>query len=80
MDEVEWMSAYLARNENILRKSLDNSVWKKISYRMGNNRCSKNLMDGTSLMIQWLRIPIAMPGTKIQFLVGELRSHMPGIS
>ena len=47
---------------------------------MGNNKCSKNLMDGTSLMVQWLRIPIAMLGTKIQFLVGELRSHMPGIS
>ena len=32
---------------------------------------------GTSLMVQWLRICLAMQGTWIQNLVRELRSHMP---
>ena len=30
----------------------------------------------TSLVVQWLRIHLAMQGTRVQFLVGELRSHM----
>ena len=32
---------------------------------------------GTSLMVQWLRICLAMQRTWVQSLVGELRSHMP---
>ena len=28
-------------------------------------------------MIQWVRICLAMQGTCVQSLVGELRSHMP---
>ena len=32
---------------------------------------------GTSLMVQWLRIHLAMKGMQIQSLVGELRSHLP---
>ena len=32
---------------------------------------------GTSLVVQWLRIHLAMHGTWVQSLVGELRSHMP---
>ena len=31
----------------------------------------------TSLVVQWLRIRLAMQGTRFQSLVGELRSHMP---
>ena len=37
-------------------------------------------MDGTSLMVRWLRIPLAMQGAKVQSLVGELRFHMPRIN
>ena len=31
---------------------------------------------GTSLVVQWLRICLAMQGAQVQSLVGELRSHM----
>ena len=31
---------------------------------------------GTSLVVQWLRIRLPMQGTRVQSLVGELRSHM----
>ena len=33
--------------------------------------------DGTSLVVQWLRIHLAMQGTLVQSLVGALRSHTP---
>ena len=32
---------------------------------------------GTSLMVQWLRICLAMQGTWVESLEGELRSYMP---
>ena len=32
---------------------------------------------GSSLVVQWLRIHIAMQGMQVLFLVGEGRSHMP---
>ena len=35
------------------------------------------IMEGTSLLVQWLRIHLPMKGTWVQYLVGELRSHMP---
>ena len=31
----------------------------------------------TSLAVPWLRLCLAMRGTRIQFLVGELKSYMP---
>ena len=31
----------------------------------------------TSLVVQWLRIHLAMPGTRVRSLAGELRSHVP---
>ena len=33
--------------------------------------------QGTSLVVQWLRIRLQMQGTRVRSLVGELRSHMP---
>ena len=36
----------------------------------------KNLLPGTSLVVQWLRILLLMQGTRVLSLVGELRSHM----
>ena len=34
-------------------------------------------MDFASLVVQWLRLCLPIQGTRVQFLVGELRSHMP---
>ena len=39
---------------------------------------SQNDIRGTYLVVQWLRICLAMQGTQVQFLVGELRSHIFG--
>ena len=30
----------------------------------------------TSLVVQWLRIPLSMQGTHFQSLIGELRPHV----
>ena len=39
----------------------------------------KNIHNlGSSLVVQWLRIHLAMQGTQVLFLAGEGRSHMPG--
>ena len=35
------------------------------------------MAGGTYLVVQWLRIHLAMQGTPVQSLVGELRSHIP---
>ena len=37
---------------------------------------SKERKEGTSLVVQWLRIRFPMQGTWVRSLVGELRSHM----
>ena len=37
----------------------------------------KGTDSGTSLVVQWLRVSLAMQGTWVQSLVRELRSHMP---
>ncbi|XP_059752342.1 D-aminoacyl-tRNA deacylase 1 isoform X2 [Balaenoptera ricei] len=34
-------------------------------------------LPGTSLVVQWLRIHLPVQGTRVQSLVGELRSHVP---
>ena len=35
------------------------------------------IISGTSLVVQWLRICLAMQKTQVQPLVRELKSHMP---
>ena len=40
------------------------------------DRVFKLSYPGTSLVVQWLRICLAMQGTRVQSLVGELRSHI----
>ena len=45
------------------------SYKENVSLRNGSLR--------TSLVVQWLRLCLSMQGTKVQFLVRELRSHMP---
>ena len=37
------------------------------------------LVLGTSLVVQWLTICLAMPGTPVRPLVRELRSHIPWV-
>ena len=37
-------------------------------------------LDGTSLVVQWLRICLAMQGTQVQSLVAELKSCILGYS
>ena len=39
-------------------------------------RVSENILRGTSLVVQWLRIHLPMQGTRVPSLVGELRSHV----
>ena len=36
----------------------------------------KITVQGTSLVVQWLRLHLPMQGAWVQSLVGELRSHM----
>ena len=36
-----------------------------------------SVVTGTSLVVKRLRIHLAVQGTRVQSLVGELRSHMP---
>ena len=42
------------------------------------NNSTENQAIGTSLVVQWLRICLAMQGTQVRSLVEELRSHMLG--
>ena len=37
----------------------------------------KTKMEGTSLVVQWLRIYLPMQGMWVLYLVRESRSHMP---
>ena len=32
----------------------------------------------TSLVVKWLRVRLPVQGVHVQFLIGELRSHVPG--
>ena len=41
------------------------------------NKCSTEwVWRGTSVVVQWLRIPLPMQGKQVQFLVSERKSHM----
>ena len=37
----------------------------------------RNTAPGASLLVQWLRLHLPMPGVWVQLLLGELRSHLP---
>ena len=41
------------------------------------NFCFKYFMIGTSLVVQWVRVHLAMQRKQFQSLVGELRAHIP---
>ena len=57
------------------------SGWElSVGAHTGRNiwgRASKRIQSRTSLVVKWLRIHLALQGTWVQSLVGELRSHMP---
>ena len=38
--------------------------------------CNKKAVPRSFLLVQWLRIHLAMQGTQVRSLVRELRSHM----
>ena len=47
--------------------------------KLVNHKCRKQLninQSGTSLRVQWLRLHTSLQGTRVQSLVGELRSQM----
>ena len=54
------------------------SVYLKSSLALAiKEEGSKLAFMGTSLVVQWLRIRLAMQGMQVRSLVGELRFHMP---
>ena len=48
-----------------------------VKFFCSHSSSYKKYILGTSLVVQWLRICVAMQGRQILFLVRELRSHMP---
>ena len=46
-------------------------------FTTNKKKIKKKSTNGSSLVIQWLRIRLAMQRTGVQSLVRELRSHMP---
>ena len=70
--------------ENLFTCNLDNlninfKKWKEIlssSNRAKTKKQQKKPGDETSLVVQWLRMCLAMQRTQVQSLVWELRSHM----
>ena len=78
-------------NHNIMRlginykkKTAENTkMWRLNNMLLNNQRITmeikeetKKYPEGTSLVVQWLRICLPMQGTWVRSLVGELRSHM----
>ena len=55
---------------------MDNQVIQLYTHKYDN---LNDIMDTTSLAIQWLRLHLPTQGVQVQSLVGELRSHMPGV-
>jgi len=50
---------------------------ERLEDLLGNvKQKKKKTSQETSLVVQWLRIRLAMQGTWVQSLVRELRSHM----
>ena len=54
----------------------DKYIWASSQYADLSVIMYKNMSLGTSLVVQWLRISLAMKGTQVQSPVGELKSHM----
>ena len=45
--------------------------------RVGIKELGEITLGGISLVVLWLRLHLPVQGLQVQFLVGELRSHMP---
>ena len=70
---IPYFRTYLARASTVPGNLLAHRCWtKQIWYLSSRN----GGWDGTSLVVQWLRLHLPMQGVWVQSLVGELRSHM----
>ena len=65
-DRGDWHAAA----HGITKRWMPLSGWKIARYLL------KAPWDGTSLVVQWSRICLAIQGTQVWSLVGEVRSHM----
>ena len=54
----------------------DNMEMKTVVIMFVHEMHREMLQVGTSLVVQWLRISLAMHGTSVPSLVRELRSHI----
>ena len=66
------LRAFTEKAENI-QEQKDNVNREMNILRKG----PKQMLEGISLAVQWLRLRLSMQGVQIRSLVGELRSHMP---
>ena len=64
---IEWL------NNKVLLGNTENYFQYLVIYHMENNTEKEKV--GASLVVQWLRISLAMQGTRVGSLWG--RSHMP---
>ena len=65
---------YLWTTREAKIKTVNESTSQRTPYH--NQNKNWKLGQGTSLMIQWLRIHLAIQGARVWSLVGELRSHL----
>ena len=66
------LRAFTEKAENI-QEQKDNVNREMNILRKG----PKQMLEGISLAVQWLRLRLSMQGVQIRSLVGELRSHKP---
>ena len=76
-NSVTLVDMRLFRPQKIRRKKTTHRV--QPVYLKSTSRFGYQNLDylGVSLMVQWLRICLAIQGTWVRSLVRELRSHMP---
>ena len=75
---VSTVGCYVAVKNVVTCMILFLSVYLKSSLALAiKEEGSKLAFMGTSLVVQWLRIRLAMQGMQVRSLVGELRFHMP---
>ena len=47
------------------------SIWKNAPHHMSSGKCKLKQQWGTSLVVQWLRICLPLPGTRVWALLWE---------
>ena len=61
-------------NQLLLKTTGAQHLWEPLEE---HRNVPQDCPTQTSLVVQWLRLHLAMQGVQIRSLVGELRSHMP---